>query len=64
MLVMMIFWMENGPLDPPLDYSAITSHVIGHVIRNAAMAARRPMKRVGYTVSIVTGTTVEAQATT
>ena len=64
MLVMMIFWMVSGPLDPPHDYSAITSHVIDHGIRNAAMAARRPVKRVEYTVSIVTGITVEAQVTT
>ena len=64
MLVMMIFWMESGPLDPPRDYSAITSHVTDHVILNVAMAARRPMKRVEYTVSIVTGITVEARATT
>ena len=63
-LVMMIFWMGSGPLDPRRDYSAITSHVTDHVIRNGAMAARRPMKRVEYTVSIVTGITVEAQVTT
>ena len=64
MLVMMTFWSVSGPLDPPHDYSATTSHVTGHVIRNVAMAARRPMKRVECTVSIVTGITVEAQVTT
>ena len=63
-LVMMIFWMGSGPLDPRRDYSAITSHVTDHVIRNGAVAARRPMKRVECTVSIVTGTTVEARVPT